>query len=68
MILCSARGVKLILCSQCILWEDHSLKPSSCPHATEMGALREAACDNTEILVDLTFCGSVTGESKNMIG
>ncbi len=28
------------------LREDHSLKPSTCPHAAEMGALREAARNN----------------------
>ncbi len=28
------------------MWEDHFLKPSTCPHAAEMGALREVACDN----------------------
>ena len=28
------------------LWEDHFLKPSTCPHAAEMGVLREAARDN----------------------
>ena len=33
-----------------ILWEDHSLKPSTCPHAAEMGALREAARDNILLL------------------
>ena len=30
----------------CITWEDHFLKPSTCPHTAEIGALREAAHNN----------------------
>ncbi len=36
-----------VLYTAVALWEDHYLKPSTCPHGAEMGALREAARDNT---------------------
>ena len=34
-----------------VLWEDHFIKPSTCPHAAEMGDLREAARDNIILVI-----------------